>query len=47
MKQFIIDGIDYTEKVVTRQGDAAGKIYLPASWIGRKVAVILLGSTSP
>jgi len=42
MKQFKIDGIDYLEKEVTKQSDTAGKVYLPASWIGRRVAVILL-----
>jgi len=42
MKQFKIDGIDYLEKQVTYQSSTAGKIYLPASWTGKKVAVILL-----
>jgi len=42
MKKFTIDGIDYLEKQVTYQSPTAGKIYLPASWTGKKVAVILL-----
>ncbi len=47
MKKFTIEGLDYCEKEVKRQSDTAGQIYLPASWIGKKVAVILLESQSP
>ena len=42
MKKFTIDGEAYLEKEVKRQSDTAGQIYLPASWTGKKVAVILL-----
>ena len=42
MKQFKIDGEMYLEKEVKKQSETAGQIYLPASWIGKKVAVILL-----
>jgi len=42
MKKFTIDGIDYLEKQVSYQSSTAGKIYLPASWTGKNVAVILL-----
>jgi len=41
-KRFEIEGQDYTEKTVKRQSETAGQIYLPASWIGKRVAVILL-----
>lgn len=41
-EQIEIEGQDYLEKVVSRQSDTAGKIYLPSAWIGRRVAVILL-----
>jgi len=46
MKQFKIDGLAYLEKEVKRQSDTAGQIYLPAFWIGKKVAVILLEEKS-
>jgi len=46
MKKFTIDGTDYTEKQVSYQSPTAGKIYLPASWTGKKVAVILLEDKS-
>lgn len=42
MKQFKIEGTDYLEKEVMYQSPSAGRIYLPAPWIGKKVAVILL-----
>lgn len=42
MKKFTIDGEMYLEKEVTYQSPTAGKIYLPFTWVGRKVAVILL-----
>lgn len=41
-KTFTVEGFNYLEKEVTRQSDSAGKIYLPAEWTGKKVAVILL-----
>ena len=41
-KRFDIEGDDYLEKEVMYQSSSAGRIYLPASWIGKKVAVILL-----
>lgn len=45
-KTFSIEGSDYLEKTVTRQSDTAGKVYLPAGWIGEKIAVIRLPEPS-
>ncbi len=47
MKTYTIDGEDYLEKVVSKQSDTTGKIYLPGGWIGRRVAIILLDSPTP
>lgn len=44
MKQFTIEGTDYQEKEVKYHSPTAGQIYLPVSWVGKKVAVILLES---
>lgn len=41
-KEFKIVGYNYLEKEVSPQSKTAGKIYLPAEWIGKKVAVVLL-----
>lgn len=41
-KTYTIEGLNYIEKEVTKQSETAGKVYLPASWINKKVAVILL-----
>lgn len=41
-KEFKIVGHDYLEKQVKMQSTTAGKIYLPAHWINKKVAVVLL-----
>lgn len=38
--EFKLEGIESREKVVTEAG-TTGKIYLPKSWIGRTVVVVL------
>ena len=41
-KTFTIPGYDYLEKIVKAQSDTSSKVYLPAVWVDKKVAVILL-----
>lgn len=41
-KKYIISGHDYLEKEVKPHSETASKIYLPADWQGKKVAVIKL-----
>lgn len=42
IQEFKVPGYDYVKKVAKKQSKSASVIWLPASWAGRKVAVILL-----
>jgi len=41
-KKFEIIGYDYLEKTVKPHHSTAGRIYLPVSWVGRRVAIIII-----
>jgi len=42
LQDFGIKGYDYLQKKAKKQSESASVIYLPANWVGKKVAVILL-----
>jgi hypothetical protein len=41
-KEFKIIGHDYVEKIAKKHSNTASVIYLPASWMGKKVSIIRL-----
>ncbi|MFH0904521.1 MAG: DUF2080 family transposase-associated protein [Methanobacteriota archaeon] len=47
LQKFEVQGEDYVQKVAKRQSDTSSVIYLPASWAGKRVAVILLEQELP
>ena len=40
--EFKVEGIESREKIVA-EGGTSGRIYLPKSWVGKEVIVILKG----
>lgn len=42
MHQFDIKGYDIEHKTVGRGNASSGRVNLPISWIGKKVAIVLL-----
>jgi len=42
LKKFEVVGYDYLEKIVKAHTPHTGRVYLPAEWVGRRVAVILI-----
>ncbi|NJD54551.1 MAG: DUF2080 family transposase-associated protein [Candidatus Methanoperedens sp.] len=41
-REFELHEKNYREKVVTKKTETASMIYLPVSWAGKKVIVILM-----
>jgi|GEM_PF-6149062 len=41
-KKFTLEGYDYKEKVVAPFSGTSAKVYLPKSWEGKRIAIILL-----
>lgn len=42
LKKYHVHGYDYKQKTVSEQSKTASRVYLPASWAGKQVAIILL-----
>lgn len=41
-KKFELYGTDYREKTVKAHTDHSGRVIMPADWVGKRVALILL-----
>jgi putative transposon-encoded protein len=39
--KFVVDGVEVVEKTVASNGNC-GRIYLPLSWLGKKVKIVRL-----